>query len=109
MTRVAYVQEWEESERGWGTRPDGYMVYATRDLAVAGTKERLKDMRARELKAYGPNYVPGDYSRPCGDITLVEVTDEAYAVLTSKGTGGVCVDKLKELEKLAPPPITYDI
>ena len=51
------VQKWEESERGWGTRPDGYSIHP--DQAALD----------RYIKAYWkkmPDGVPDEYSRPHG-------------------------------------------
>ena len=73
-----WIQKWEESERGWGTRPDGYTLHKSRgDINLY-----LKAMRDREtawMKQTGsaPNYVPDEYSRPCGEPYEADITDEA--------------------------------
>lgn len=53
-TRVV-CQPWEESERGWGTRPDGYSLHLTENDRKAFIKEYWDSM---------PNTFPSEYSRP---------------------------------------------
>lgn len=68
------VQKWEESERGWGCRPDGYSLHLTeedRKSFIAG------------YWAMMPKAVPDEYSRPNGTpyIADVEPTDLMMAAL----------------------------
>ena len=61
---MAVVQKWEESERGWGRRPDGYSVHP--DEAA----------RQRYIAAYWarqPKETPDEYSRPSGTPYEAEV------------------------------------
>lgn len=54
------VQEWEESERGWGTRPDGYSVHLShedRDKYVSGYNETFNNL----------DEAPDEYTRVSGD------------------------------------------
>lgn len=68
------VQKWEESERGWGVRPDGYSVhFSEEDLA-----KYLADHKARYLKAYGDR-VPDEYDRPSGTPYRWDATDDEIA------------------------------
>lgn len=58
------VQKWEESERGWGVRPDGYSVHPN--------GAALK----RYVSAYWagmPNQAPDEYSRPSGTPYVTEL------------------------------------
>ena len=58
------VQKWEESERGWGTRPDGYSIHPS------------EEARERYVKAYWakmPDEVQDEYSRPKGTPYTAEV------------------------------------
>lgn len=58
------VQKWEESERNWGTRPDGFSVH----LSEAD--------RLAYITAYWdslPSEVPDEYSRPHGTPYLAEI------------------------------------
>lgn len=76
MATKLWVQKWEESERGWGTRPDGYTLHMLREDVVGF----LVDMRAKERESYG-GATPDEYSRPdgsepyewlCEDAALIE-------------------------------------
>jgi hypothetical protein len=62
-------QNWLESERGWGTRPDGYSLHLT------------KEHRNAYISAYWdgmPKIRPNEYSRPSGDPYLDLVDDETF-------------------------------
>lgn len=56
-----WVQFWEESEAGWGTRPDGYTLH----VRVEDIDAFLKVMRDGEYETY-KGAVPPEYSRPSG-------------------------------------------
>jgi hypothetical protein len=58
------VQEWLESELGWGTEHDGWSVHKT--------SEDLKTYVARYWQTM-PDKTPSIYSRPVGSPELVEV------------------------------------
>ena len=71
---VLWVQKWEESEAGWGTRPDGYTLHRSK----ADIEVYLKAMRDREAaQGYGKHNVPTEYSRPCGDPYEMATSDPA--------------------------------
>jgi hypothetical protein len=69
QTFTVTVQKWEESECGWGVRPDGYSLH-------------IDDVhRKLFITAYWatmPDEAPSEYSRPSGTpyTTEVELTDE---------------------------------
>lgn len=67
---------WEESERGWGCRPDGYSLHHT-----------PSDMEAyiRQYNASRQKAVPDEYDRPCSSHYFVYVSDEAYLKITGYG------------------------
>jgi len=69
------VQKWEESERGWGTRPDGYSIHKTLDDL---------DGYVRDYWAHMPGRAPDEYSRPHGTPYTAQVSDEAFANLEGK-------------------------
>lgn len=76
MTNLGYgawMQEWEESERGWGVRPDGVFYYATKDEAERHTTELLMAYRKREKQIHG-GATPDEYTRPCGEPKFVPVS-----------------------------------
>jgi hypothetical protein len=61
--------DWEESERGWGIRPDGYSLHLTKEDSEAFVKEYWDTMPDR-----GPNgEVPDEYSRPDDEPHIVSV------------------------------------
>lgn len=60
-----------ESEAGWGSKHDGYMV----GLTVEGLKERQKDFERGNTESYGFYY-----ERP-NQYTPVELTQEAFDAL----------------------------
>lgn len=73
------LQEWEESERGWGVRPDGWSLHLTpRDRS-----DFIRDYWARQ-----PDVVPDEYSRPSRtEPVMVEVTDEVYEKIRKTKNG----------------------
>jgi hypothetical protein len=76
-----WVQEWEESERGWGVRPDGFTAHRKKeDIAVF-----LKQMRDNETKGKAAGYVPSEYSRPSGDPFECEVAAALAPKVSSIG------------------------
>lgn len=75
-TRVKlWAQYWEESERGWGVRPDGYTLHTRREHVALF----LKDMREREAKQYGGR-TPDEYSRPSGEPFEIETANSKVIV-----------------------------
>lgn len=64
-----WIQEWEESERGWGTRPDGFTVHSRKE----DIQSFLEEMRRREMGTNGAGYVPDCYTRPMGEPFEAEV------------------------------------
>lgn len=72
-----YGIEWEESERGWGVRPDGYSFHRTNEEA----EQYVKDFIARQ-----PKEVPDEYSRPSGKQKLIEVSEGLYDYVMENGS-----------------------
>ena len=72
-THGAWMQAWEESERGWGVRPDGVAYYLTEEAAIAGTTALVKTMREQEAMYY-KGRTPDEYSRPSGKPQFVPVS-----------------------------------
>lgn len=75
---AAYAINWTEYERGWGTRPDGHTLHATKEIAQKYRSDFLS-------KRPGGNYVPDEYSQP-GDPFLTEVDEATHAELQEKGS-----------------------
>ena len=84
LSMGAWMQEWEESELGWGCRPDGVWYYATLDAAKNDTTKMLKRMRKAEAKIY-KGATPEEYSRPAGDPRFVKVSEKLAAEILDKG------------------------
>jgi hypothetical protein len=59
------VQKWEESEKGWGTRPDGFSLH----LSLGGLRRYVK-----EYWEGMPDEAPDEYSRPCGTPYIAGVS-----------------------------------
>lgn len=72
------VQKWEESERGWGVRPDGYSLHATDEDRLAYIKAYWDSM---------PDSPPDEYSRPSGSPYQAEIDSGTYGKLTEAGLG----------------------
>lgn len=70
---VVWVQKWEETEAGWGCRPDGYTLHKAKE-DIQTFLRRMRDREAAE--GYGPGRPPPEYSRPCGDPYQADVTDQ---------------------------------
>ena len=71
-------QQWEESERGWGARPDGYSLHLTQKDLDSYVKSYWDAM---------PNEVPEEYSRPCGKPYLVKVGDKKFKEIKKSKNG----------------------
>jgi hypothetical protein len=69
---LVWAQEWEESERGWGCRPDGFSVHFRKE----DIDDFLNEMRKRESEGQPKGYIPDSYSRPCGEPFMVKITDK---------------------------------
>ena len=79
MTKFTVIrQNWLESERGWGQRPDGYTLHLTtsdRDAYVRAYWDRM------------PDEVPDEYSRPDGQPILVDVDKATYELVKASKNG----------------------
>jgi len=96
MPNQVWVQEWEESERGWGVRSDGYQVWSTKDRAVTGAAKYLKEMRDKEFE-YSNGDIPEVYSRSVGNPIAVEVSFSKLVHVTNNE--GMWIRSPKELEE----------
>lgn len=57
-------QNWEESELGWGVRPDGYSLHLNAEDRNSFVTEYWDRM---------PNETPVEYSRPAGEPRYIPV------------------------------------
>lgn len=76
--RTVIVQKWEESERGWGTRPDGYSLH----LSEADRRAYIAEYWARM-----PDEPPDEYSRPDGTPYEATVDNVTFARLRASKNG----------------------
>lgn len=77
-TYVVVCQKWLESERGWGTRPDGYSLHLT------------EENRKRFIDAYWegmPDTAPEEYSRPDGKPYGCTVSEEIFVAVSASKNG----------------------
>lgn len=89
---IVVVQRWEESERGWGVRPDGYSIHP--DIAA-------RNQYVKEYWATMPNEIPDEYSRPC-----VHIQDPVYlAEIELVNFNGKC--GIRYYENECPPVMKY--
>ena len=73
----AWLQVWDESESGWGVRPDGYSLHLTEEDAKAYVKQYWNE----EKKRNPSGSIPHEYSRESGSADKVLVSPELYAKL----------------------------
>jgi hypothetical protein len=76
--RPVVKQLWEESERGWGTRPDGYSLHLSESDRVQFIRDYWNRM---------PQTVPSDYSRPYGGPFIVDVNKKLYREIEKSKNG----------------------
>ena len=77
---VVWLQSWEESEAGWGTRPDGFSLHLTQEAAKEYADNFMKSQHDRLGDA-----TPAEYDRPAGSPYEVNVNDEIFADIDEKG------------------------
>ena len=70
------VQKWEESERGWGIRPDGFSIHPDEEA-----RKRFVDAYWQKM----PDEVPEEYSRPSGQPYTADISDEMAAKMDGDG------------------------
>ncbi len=68
-----FVQLWEESERGWGARPDGFSLHLSQDHRDKYIKEYWDGM---------PPSAPDEYSRPLGNPYTVTLRGDSQLYKT---------------------------
>jgi len=75
------AQDWEESEAGWGVRPDGFTLHLTREDRDAYVKGYLDRQKAYFDKEIGPGRTPHEYTRTSGSPTEITVNDKIFRKL----------------------------
>ena len=93
ILNIAWLQSWEESEAGWGQRPDGYSLHLTEQAAKDYTRGYM-DEQKRQL---GPT-TPHTYNRPAGKPYQVIINDQTLTEL--KKEGNLRLSELSNMPKL---------
>lgn len=87
MANTAYMLEWNESERGWGIRPDGISLHPSREACRTYLAEFGKRRNANIE-------VPDCYDYPTSNTPkLVEVKDEVIEMFKDSPDGVRMFDK----------------
>ena len=68
--KKVFLQHWEESERGWGIRPDGCSLHFTLE-----DRQKYIDSIYKNRNA---SNVPDEYDRICGEAIEVSIKEELY-------------------------------
>lgn len=71
-------QKWEESERDWGRRPDGFSLHISFEALQRYIKDYWDGM---------PDTAPDEYSCPDGHAYPVGVSDKVYKKVVKSGLG----------------------
>ncbi|QQG45187.1 MAG: hypothetical protein HYW89_04285 [Candidatus Sungiibacteriota bacterium] len=74
-------QKWLESERGWGTRPDGYSLHLT---------DKEREQFIKEYWDRMPDQAPDEYSRDDGDPYVCEVSEAIFKKIKESRNGIRC-------------------
>ncbi len=77
---LAIVQEWTESERGWGYRPDGYTLHLTEE-------DRVLYVATYYARYNKQDVVPNEYSFASHKFTA-DISDAEVAKLTTRQQEG---------------------
>jgi len=89
MKRV-FLQYWEESERGWGVRPDGCSLH----LTMGEHKKYIEKI----YESRDSRNIPDEYDRTVGEVIDVFVKDDLYDAI--KGSLRLWKHELNNLLKL---------
>jgi hypothetical protein len=86
------LQFWEESERGWGIRPDGASLHID--------KLSYQDYIKKIYSTRDPKNVPDEYERIVGDLVEVEIDDDLYELVSNDKNLRLAQYELNNLIKL---------
>ncbi|MBI2673433.1 hypothetical protein HYX19_04175 [Candidatus Woesearchaeota archaeon] len=100
LEAVVYMG-WEESERGWGTRPDGCSLHLTESDFKAFEKEYWDRM---------PSTTPDEYSRPIflAEPVIVAVSKPLYEKIRST-KNGLRLFQSKQVEAVRNKDLVYKL
>lgn len=69
---LVWVQKWDESESGWGRKPDGYTLHVERE-DITKYMWHMREVEAKE--GFGHGNPPPCYVLPDGEPYQTEITD----------------------------------
>ncbi len=79
MSYTVIAQAWEESERGWGVRPDGVSLHLTLNDC-----QKFRDEYWERERARTGGVVPDEYSRESGPPFSKLVSEKIYKALEER-------------------------
>lgn len=79
--KVAICQVWEETERGWGSRPDGCSLHLTNEQL----KKYIDNFYINQRAKFG--YGADEYNRAIGNPFLVIVSYETFDYIRHSDNG----------------------
>ncbi len=92
IDKIVVLQLWEESERGWGVRPDGCTLH----INILECENYIKSIyKDREEE------VPKEYSRTCGKPLYVHVSNALYDLVCKDNTIVLLESSLTNLKDLS--------
>lgn len=83
--KTIVIQMWLESERGWGTRPDGFSIHLSNTNCKKYCEEYWVEEKKRNAKSL---YAPDEYSREDGEPKVIEVQDFVHDALVKNHQKG---------------------
>jgi hypothetical protein len=90
--KKVYLQYWEESERGWGVRPDGCSLHLTKE-----DHKKYIDSIYKERESH--TEVPYEYDRIVGEPIEILIKDDLYDSIDA-GTLRLMEHQMNNLIKL---------
>lgn len=98
MNKV-FLQLWEESERGWGTRPDGCSIHIDMINHKLYIEDSYKDRNGS---------VPDVYERIVGNVITAFVDDRIFDIIERDKSVRLFENELNNLIKLEEIIINHD-
>lgn len=78
MDKIGYIETWTESERGWGTRPDGISIHKSKEDYQIYMEKFCKEQSSE---------VPDEYSRADSKLRVANISDRLYEKMTLSKNG----------------------
>lgn len=90
--KTIFLQFWEESERGWGVRPDGASLH----IDIESHKNYIKEI----YSSRDESHIPYEYERIVGNPIEVKVVESLYDIVSASKTMRLPQYQLNNLIKL---------